>query len=93
MQLILLFHIRCSARNNNLDGGSGRHSHELSEALANVLDPHTLSDDYGIVNDILVHVHVHSSLSDLAYYDLIAFHYKLSPLSRTKQVWYSEHGR
>jgi len=78
MQLILLFHIRCSAQNNNLDGASGCHSHELSEALTNVLDPHTLSDDYGIVNNILVRVHVHSSLSNLAYYDLIAFHYKLS---------------
>ena len=36
-------------------------------------------DDYGIVNDILVHVYVHSSLSDLVYYILIAFHYELSP--------------
>jgi len=78
MQLILLFSIRCSARNNNLDGGSGCHSHELSEALADVLDPCMLSDDYGIVNDILVRVYVHSSLSDLAYYDLKAFHYELS---------------
>ena len=79
MQLILLFSIRCSAQNNSLDGGGGRHSHELSEALSDLMDPHTLSDDYGIVNNILVRVYVHSSLSDLAYYILIAFYYKLSP--------------
>jgi len=54
MQLILLFSVRCSAKNNNLDGGSGCRSHELSEALIAVLDPHMLLDDYGIVNDILV---------------------------------------
>jgi len=78
MQLILLFSIRCSTQNNNLDGGDGHRSHELSEALADVLDPHTLSDDYGIVNNILLCVYVHSSLSDPAYYDLKAFHHKLS---------------
>ena len=54
MHPILLFSVRCSAKNNNLDGGGGRHSHELSEALIAVLDPRMLSDDYGIVNDILV---------------------------------------
>jgi len=46
--------IRCTARNNNLDGGGGRRSHELTEALLDVLDPQTLSNDYGIIHDIVV---------------------------------------
>jgi len=55
-QFNLPFTIRCTARNNNLDGGGGRRSHDLSEALLNVLDPQTLSSDYGIVPDVVVRV-------------------------------------
>ena len=59
MQSISLFTTRCTSQNNNLDGGSGCCSHELSGALTDVLDPHMLSNDYGIVNDIMVHVYIH----------------------------------
>jgi len=79
MQFVLLFSIRCTAQNNNLDGGGGCRSHELSEALTAVLDPRTLSEEYGIVSNILVRVYIPSSPFDLAYYQLKALHYKLSP--------------
>ncbi|KIM59004.1 hypothetical protein SCLCIDRAFT_27590 [Scleroderma citrinum Foug A] len=44
---------RCTARNNNLDGGGGHRSRELTEALLDVLDPQTLLNDYGIVHNIV----------------------------------------
>jgi len=46
--------IRCTAHNNNLDGSGGRWSHKITEALLGVLDPQTLSNEYGIIHDIVV---------------------------------------
>lgn len=63
----LLYTIRCTTHNNNLDGGGGRLSHELTDTLLAVLDPQTLSNDYGIIHDIVVCVYIHASISSLAY--------------------------
>jgi len=38
----------------DLDGEGGRHSHEHTNALLDLLDLKTLWDDYGIVGDIIV---------------------------------------
>lgn len=68
---------RCTAHNNNLDGGGGLQSHELMEVLLNLLDPQMLSSDYGIVHDIVVHGFIFASLSSLAHKDLLAFHFRI----------------
>ncbi|KIM52381.1 hypothetical protein SCLCIDRAFT_32667 [Scleroderma citrinum Foug A] len=67
----------CTSQNNNLDGGSGCCSHELSGALTDVLDPHTLSNNYGIVNDIMPftsdfpHTDIHELIAPDLLYQLI----------------------
>lgn len=45
---------RCDAHWNNLDGGGGRRSHELTEALSKALGTKALWDDYGIIDGVMV---------------------------------------
>ena len=53
-----LFDLRCTARAHDLDGEAGLQSQEHMEALVNLFDLKMLWEDYGIVGDVIVRVHV-----------------------------------
>lgn len=46
--------IRCTAQQNNLDGGGGRRSRDHTELLVRELELGVLWDEYGLVGDIVV---------------------------------------
>ncbi|KAG6825100.1 hypothetical protein H0H92_004703 [Tricholoma furcatifolium] len=48
---------RCTARFDDLDGPGGRRSHELTEALSDVLGKRALWDDYGIIPEATPFTH------------------------------------
>ncbi|KAF8881514.1 hypothetical protein CPB84DRAFT_1817258 [Gymnopilus junonius] len=48
---------RCDAPFDNLDGGGGRRTHELTEQLVQTLGSKSLWDDYGIVDGIMPFTH------------------------------------
>jgi hypothetical protein len=46
--------IRCTAHQNNLDGGGGRRSRDHTELVVSELELGVLWEEYGLVGDIVV---------------------------------------
>ena len=46
--------IRCTACQDDLDGGGGRRSHDHTELLVSELELGVLWEEYGLVGDIVV---------------------------------------
>jgi hypothetical protein len=52
---------RCTAHQNNLDGGGGRRSRDHTELLVSELELGVLWDEYGLVGDIVVCLFIYYS--------------------------------
>jgi hypothetical protein len=54
--------IRCTAHQDNLDGGGGRRSRDHTELLVSELELGVLWDEYGLVGDIVVCLFIMQSI-------------------------------
>ena len=54
--------IRCTAHQNDLDGGGGRRSRDHTELLVSELELGVLWDEYGLVGDIVVCLFIMQSI-------------------------------
>ena len=54
--------IRCTAHQNDLDGGGGRWSCDHTELLVSELELGVLWDEYGLVGDIVVCLFIMQSI-------------------------------